>query len=113
MPTGGMSGWGWPQNSLVVVDPASKAWRLTPDYWLVRHLSGAVKAGAKAIPVDSFFGFDDQLAFRNPDGSLVLVASNSLWQKQQVRYAVGGRVLSLDFPADSLNTLVLPAALLA
>lgn len=113
MPTGGMSGWGWPQNSLVVVDPASAKWRLTPDYWLVRHLSGAVKAGAKAIPVDSFFGFDDQLAFRNPDGSLVLVASNSLGQAQQVRYALGGRVLTLDLPADSLNTLVLPAALLA
>ena len=110
--TGGMSGWGWPQNSLIVVDPATKAWRLTPDYWLMRHLSAYVKPGARHVPVDSFLGFDDQLAFRNPDGSLVLIASNAQAQAQQVRYGVGGKVLTLDLPADSFNTLVLPASAL-
>ncbi len=113
MPEGGWSGWGWPQNSLVVVDPARRSYRLTQDYWLIRHLASHVRPGARAIPVDSFLGFDDQLAFRNPDGSLVLVASNSLGQVQQVRYDVGGRTLALDLPADSLNTIVLPASALA
>jgi glucosylceramidase len=111
--TGGMSGWGWPQNSLIVVDPAAKSWRLTPDYWLMRHLSSYVKPGARALPVDSFLGFEDQIAFRNPDGSLVLIANNALSQAQTVRYGVGGKVLALDLPADSLNTIVLPAEGLA
>ncbi|WP_218018736.1 glycoside hydrolase family 30 protein [Novosphingobium rosa] len=112
MPTGGMSGWGWPQNSMIVVDPVKRDFTLTPDYWLMRHLAGSVQAGARAIPVDSFLGFNDQLAFRNPDGTLVLVANNGLGQAQQVRYGIGKRVLTLDLPADSLNTLVLPAAML-
>lgn len=112
MPTGGMSGWGWPQNSMIVVDPATRTWRLTHDYWLIRHLAGSVRPGARAIPVDSFLGFNDQLAFRNPDGSLVLVAGNALGQAQQVRYGIGGKVLALDLPADSINTVVLPGGVL-
>lgn len=113
MPTGGMSGWGWPQNSLVVVDPQTRQFTLTQDYWLLRHLSGPVRPGARAIPVESFLGFDDQLAFRNPDGSLVLVANNSLSQTQTVRYAIGAQVLGLALPADSLNTIVIPPTMLA
>lgn len=108
--TGGMSGWGWPQNSMIVVDPVMRDYRLTQDYWLMRHLAGDVRPGARAIPVDSFLGFTDQLAFRNPDGSLVLVANNGLGQPQPVRYTIGQRALALDLPADSLNTIVLPAA---
>jgi glucosylceramidase len=79
----------------------------------MRHVAGSVKVGARAIPIDSFLGFEEQLAFRNPDGSVVIVANNSLGQSQRVRYAIGKRLLTLDLPADSLNTLVLPAAALA
>jgi len=113
MPEGGMSGWGWPQNSLVVVNPVTRRHRLTPDYWLMRHIAGMVRPGARALAVPSFLGFEDQIAFRNPDGSLVLVANNGLSTPQQVRYAVGAKLLTLELPADSLNTLVIPAAELA
>ena len=105
MPEGGWSGWGWPQNSLVVVDPASRTYRLTQDYWLLRHVAGMVEPGARAVPVSSFLGFDDQLAFRNPDGTLVLIANNALSEPQNVRYAFASRLLELELPADSLNTL--------
>ncbi|HWU02407.1 MAG TPA: glycoside hydrolase family 30 beta sandwich domain-containing protein [Novosphingobium sp.] len=109
LPKGGLSNWGWPQNSLIVVDPVRRDFTLTQDYWLMRHLAGDVRPGARAIAVDSFLGFADQIAFRNPDGSLVLVANNGLGQPQQVRYGIGKQVLTLDLPADSLNTIVLPA----
>ncbi|MFM5953708.1 MAG: glycoside hydrolase family 30 protein [Novosphingobium sp.] len=108
MPPGGMSGWGWPQNSLVAVDPARGSYRLTPDYWLMRHVAGSVRPGARYIPVESFFGFNDQMAFRNPDGSLVLVVSNAISTRQTVRYALSGRMLRLDLAPDSLSTIVLP-----
>ena len=113
MPTGGMSGWGWPQNALVEVDTARRSFRLTHDYWLLRHIAGAVRPGAKLIPVDSFFGFNDQLAFRNPDGSLVLVANNTVGQRQAVRYVVGKQLLELKLAPDSLNTITIPAVMLA
>ena len=72
-----------------------------------------MKPGARALSVDSFLGFDDNIAFRNPDGSLVLIANNALGQKQKVRYALGGKALTLELAADSLNTIVLPAGALA
>lgn len=112
MPTGGMSGWGWPQNSLVDIDTRKRTYRLTNDYWLMRHIAGAVRPGARLMPVDSFFGFNDQLAFRNPDGSVVLVASNMLGERQSVRYIVGTRMLDLKLAPDSLNTITIPAAML-
>jgi len=113
MPIGGMSGWGWPQNSLVEVDTQKGTYRLTNDYWLMRHISGAVKPGARIVPVDSFLGFDDQIAFRNPDGAVVLIASNMIGQRQKVRYVIGKRLLELTLAPDSLNTLTIPAAALA
>ncbi|MCW1382421.1 hypothetical protein OLX02_06265 [Novosphingobium sp. KCTC 2891] len=113
MPEGGMSGWGWPQNCLVSVDTKAGTFRLTEDYWLVRHVAQFVRPGARMIPADSFLGFTDQLAFRNPDGSLVLVASNPIAQPSTVRYGVAGKVLTLTLEPDSLNTVVIPAGALA
>lgn len=112
MPKGGWSGWGWPQNSLVEVDTAAGTFRLTEDYWLIRHLAAFVRPGARFVPVDSFLGFDDQLAFRNPDGSLVLVTNNAIAQPLTVRNMIGGRMLSLELAPDSLNTIVLPASMI-
>lgn len=109
---GGSSGWGWPQNSLVAIDRQRGRYRLTHDYWLLRHLSGAVRPGARLVPVESFFGFDDQLAFRNPDGALVLIANNGIGVRQTVRYVIGRRMLELKLAPDSLNTLTIPAAML-
>lgn len=113
LPEGGWSTWGWPQNSLIVVDAKAGSFRLSEDYWLIRHLAQFVRPGARMIPADSFLGFTDQLAFRNPDGSLVLIASNQLGQPQTVRFVVGGKMLAIDMEADSLNTVVLPPAVLA
>jgi len=48
---GASDGWarhrGWPQNSLVVTDPATHRWRLTNDYQVLRHLSRHVAPGAR------------------------------------------------------------------
>lgn len=113
MPEGGMSGWGWPQNSLLVVDTQAGTFRMGEDYWLVRHLSAHVRPGARMVPVDSFLGYVDQLAFRNLDGTVVLVASNPVSQPSTVTYRVGDKALALPMEADSLNTVILPPALLA
>ena len=42
----------------------------------------------------------------------MLIANNALGQKQKVRYALGGKALTLELAADSLNTIVLPASAL-
>lgn len=113
MPIGGMSGWGWPQNSLVEVDTQRGTYRLTHEYWLMRHIAGSVMPGAQLVPVESFLGFDDQLSFRNTDGTLVLIVNNAISEQQAVRLAIGKRMLELKLAPDSLNTITIPPALLA
>jgi glucosylceramidase len=110
MPTGGLSGWGWPQNSLITVDTQRGNYRFNHEYYLMRHLSGFVRAGARRLPTDSFLGFENQLAFRNPDDSIVVIVQNELAEPQIVRMKIGDQQLNLTLPADSFNTIMFSSA---
>lgn len=107
MPNGGMSGWGWPQNALVSVDAKAGTYHLTHDYYLMRHASAFIRPGAVRLPTESYFGYENQLAFRNADGSIVIVIQNELAEPQRVRMKVGDQQLNVTLPADSFNTLVI------
>ncbi|MDE2595488.1 MAG: glycoside hydrolase family 30 protein [Sphingomonadales bacterium] len=112
MPLGGMSGWGWPQNALVWIDTQRGTYQLTNDYWMLRHLSAFVKPGARFIPNSSFMGFENQIAFRNPDGEMVIVVQNEESTPLTIGMVLGGKQISPTLPADSFNTIVVPAAML-
>jgi glucosylceramidase len=58
----------------------------------------------------SYTGFENQLAFRNPDGSTVLVVHNDASVEQPYSVLIGGEVLAATLPADSFSTFVIPAA---
>lgn len=109
---GGRSRWGWTQNSLVVVDPDTRAFRYTPDYFVLKHVSAFVQPGARVLPTWCVAGHDNQLAFRNPDGSMVVVVHNELAEPMPISLLIAGRVLALDLPPASFSTLVVPAVAL-
>jgi glucosylceramidase len=79
----------------------------------MRHIAAPVRPDAQLVSVESFVGFDDQIAFLNPDGSLILVASNAVGNRQTVRYVIGNRMLELKLAPDSLNTITIPRAMLS
>ena len=105
MPVGGMSGWGWPQNSLITVDTKSGTWHLNHEYYLMRHMSAFIRPGAHRVPTESYFGFENQLAFRNPDGSVVIVIQNEMAQPLTARIGVGAGQVNVTLPADSFNSI--------
>ncbi len=113
MPLDGLTGWGWPQNALVSVDTKSGSYTLTNDYWLMKHMSAHIQRGARFIPATSFLGFENQLAFRNPNGDLVIVIQNDLTTPHRVGIAIGGKQITPELPADSFNTIIIPKSLLA
>ena len=102
---GGLSRWGWRQNSLLTVDEASRSYRWTHEYYLLKHLSHYVLPGARRLATSG--KFDKVLAFRNPDKRVVLVAQNPAAAPRAVAIQVGRRVLRPRLPADSFSTLVL------
>lgn len=94
----GSSTWGWAQNSLVnVVD--GKA-RFTPEYYMMKHFSHFVKRGAKYVLMK---GEMSTLctAFKNPDGTHVVVAYNPY--PHEITITIEGKNYVL--PVNSINTI--------
>jgi glucosylceramidase len=71
---GGISRWGWSQNSLITVDTITKTYNYNYEFYLIKHVSQFVKPGAKLLK--GIGSFDNYLAFVNPDNSVVIVVQN-------------------------------------
>lgn len=104
---GGLSRWGWAQNSLVVVDPATRTARYTHEYQLMKHLGHWLEPGARRIETFSWSGYENQLAFVNPDGTVVVMMQNDLSEPLEVHLVIGDRAVTPTLPADSFATLVI------
>lgn len=101
---GGVSRWGWRQNSLISVNPESKTYNFNHEYYLMKHVSRFVQPGAKLVKTDG--KFTDILAFVNPDKSVVAVLHNELDQENEVSIEVGKKNLLAKLAARSFNTFV-------
>ncbi|MFI5136354.1 MAG: glycoside hydrolase family 30 beta sandwich domain-containing protein [Sphingobacteriales bacterium] len=104
---GGISHWGWKQNSLVSVDTVTKKYIYNHEYYLLKHLSHFVKPGAKLLTISG-----DQknlLAFKNPDHSIVVIIQNDSETDKKFELKIGNKIIAPLLKADSFNTLVLKA----
>ncbi|WP_127530913.1 glycoside hydrolase family 30 protein [Paenibacillus kobensis] len=80
------------------------------EYYSFGHASKFVRSGAYRIesgPSDSE-GIE-QVAFQNPDGSIVLVAMNSAAEERELRASLGEKSFSYKLPAGAAATFVLSA----
>lgn len=96
------SRWGWRQNSLVLVDPAEHTYRYTIEYYLLKHFSHYVLPGAKAITLPSD---KDALAFRNPDGSIIVIAANFNKEAKDLTVSISGDKTTVTLKPESFSTL--------
>jgi glucosylceramidase len=102
---GGISHWGWRQNSLVSVDTTAKTYKFNYEYYMMKHLSHFVKPGAKMLTTSG--AFNNLLAFKNPDNSVVIVIQNEGDAEKQVTLKVGDKTISPVLEADSFDTFVI------
>ena len=105
---GGLSTWGWAQNSLVSVDAAAKNYHYTSDYYLLKHLTHFVDVGARNLVTTGTC--DDALAFANPDGSVAALIRNELSHPQQVEVRVRGKAAMVELPPDSIGTVTIESS---
>ena len=103
---GGVSRWGWSQNSLVVVDPKTKQFRFTHEYYVFKHLSHFVQPGAKVVETFSWNGFEHQFAFKNPDGKIVLLVQNDNSKPMTYNLLLDEKLMTVELLADSFNTFL-------
>lgn len=92
------STWGWKQNSLVHV-AYGKA-NFTPEFYLMKHFSHFVKRGAVYLKLKGEYS-SASAAFKNPDGSIVLVVANPY--EKEITISFGGK--SYTLLPRSINTI--------
>ena len=102
-------------TGIITVGPGSTV-TYNAEYYALGHMSRFVKPGAVRIASTSFgtTGWNGQVmdvAFRNPDGSTVLVAHNENDNPQAFAIAEGDQQLTYTMPGDSLATFVWTARL--
>lgn len=102
---GGISSWGWKQNSLVSVDTMNRNFKFNYEYYLLKHVSHYVKPGAKRLIC--YGSFDDLLAFVNDDKSIVIMVYNSSDKDRLVQIKAGNKMISPLLKADSFNTFII------
>jgi len=100
---GGISTWGWKQNSLVSVDTINKTFNYNYEYYLMKHLSHFVNPGATRLETTG--NFNNLLAFLNPDRSVIIVAENDADQERELVIRVRNTIINPKLKAHSFNTI--------
>ena len=96
-------------RGVVTIDPASGAVTRNLEYYVLGHASRFVRPGAVRIASTGGEGQVVHAAFRNPDGSLVLLARNTGKAAAGLALSAQGRAWPLTMPAGEIMTLVWPA----
>jgi len=89
----------WKQNALLVADGVRV--NATPFYHVFRHLSQYTAPGAKVLTANG----GQAIGFRNPDGSLVVVAYNSGAAHPNYGISLGGKTFQVNMPASGWATV--------
>jgi glucosylceramidase len=89
----------WKQDALLVADGGKV--NPTPAYYVFRHLSQYVAAGATVVGTTG----GDAVAFKNTDGSIVAVVYNSGAENKSFIVAIGSKKLQFDMPGSGWATV--------
>ncbi len=102
---GGISTWGWHQNSLVSVDTINRTYTYNYEYYILKHLSHYVKPNAKRVETKG--DSSNILAFLNEDKSVVMMIQNETDQPKTFNIKIGDKIITPTLAADSYNTFLL------
>ncbi|WP_208796451.1 glycoside hydrolase family 30 protein [Flavobacterium fluviatile] len=100
----GKSSWGWPQNSMVVIDRKTKNVKYTDEFYLFKHLSHFVQPGDHYLKSSSG---KDHLAFQLKDGRTMLLVNNAEDKLKSVNIQLGDKTISAELKPMSINTLLI------
>ena len=102
---GGVSRWGWQQNSLITVDSERKSFQYNHEYYLMKHVSHFVKPGARLLQLKG--KFNNLLAFKNQDESIVIVLQNDMNKAVPISIKIGNKSVIATTQGSSFNTILL------
>lgn len=89
----------WAQNAPLVVNVSARQLIISPTYYVFRHVSQYADPGGKVVGTSS----NDALAFKNPDGTIVVVIYANA--ARTITVAVAGKRLQFQMPGQGWATL--------
>lgn len=105
LPEGGVSTWGWSQNSLFTVGE-DLTLTYQPEFYMMKHFSHYVKKGAVVLETQGHWA-SNVVAFENPDHTLVLVVGNNMNHDRIFSFSSGEKSFSAKIEAHSIHTFCL------
>ncbi|WP_336776916.1 glycoside hydrolase family 30 protein [Paenibacillus sp. MMO-58] len=94
---------------VVTINQGSGDVTFNSEYYSFGHASKFVKSGAYRIESgESVSGEIEQVAFKNPDGTIVLVALNAASADKELKVKLGGQSFAYTMPAGAVATFVWP-----
>ena len=84
------------------VNTSNKTWSLDVDYYSLGHVSKFVVPGAVRIDSNTYSGGIENVAFKNPDGSKVLVVINAGGGSSTFKVRWSGQSFSYTLPAGAV-----------
>jgi len=94
------------------VNTDNRTWSKDVDYYSLGHASKFVVPGAVRIDSNTFEGSIEDVAFKNPDGSKVLVVINAGSADNTFKVRWGGQSFSYDLPAGAVASFTWTGATL-
>ena len=102
---GEVSTWGWQQNSLISVDYETGAYKKNYEFYEMKHISRYVMPGAVYLGTGG--SMEEAMAFRNPDGSTVVLTAEKTGTPRNLTIEAGKKTIKVNIPANSVSTIVI------
>jgi glucosylceramidase len=101
---GGISTWGWKQNSLISVNTQEKTFTYNYEFYLMKHLSHYVQPGAKKVSAIGEFG--NLIAFLNPDNTVAILLFNDSTKAMELSININDKTIAPTLQPNSLSTIL-------
>ncbi|EKQ55572.1 MULTISPECIES: glycoside hydrolase family 30 beta sandwich domain-containing protein [unclassified Clostridium] len=108
LPKGGVSTWGWEQNTMITIDPETKEVVYEPEFYVMKHFSHFVKPEAKRI-VTTGHWTSNSIVFKNPNGELVAIVGNAMDSEREFTFKYKDTSFSTIIKSHSVNTFYVQA----
>jgi len=91
-------------RGIVTIDTSTGEVTYNVDYYTLGHISKFVKPGAYRIDSDNYMNDVESVAFKNPDGSIVLIVSNRTTKDKTLDVKYGNSSFSYKLPGKAAAT---------
>ncbi|WP_218944450.1 glycoside hydrolase family 30 protein [Maribacter luteus] len=100
----GKSAWGWPQNSMVVVDRTAKKVTYTDEFYLFKHISHFVQPGDHYLKSSEG---KNHAVFKLKDGRIAVLVNNPKDTQETLNIIISEARFAVNVNPKSISTLLI------